>query len=81
MVKSEIKKSLFKAIQSKKEWEEVNLASLRVEIKDNKEKNFGDFSTNIALILAQKLKESPEKIADKLIKKFPPSFYKKNRIF
>mgnify|MGYP001158091907 FL=1 len=72
MVKSEIKKSLFKAIQSKKEWEEVNLASLRVEIKDNKEKNFGDFSTNIALILAQKLKESPKKIADKLIKKFPP---------
>ena len=38
MVKSEIKKSLFKAIQSKKEWEEVNLGSLRVEIKDNKEK-------------------------------------------
>ncbi len=73
MVKSEIQKSLLLAIQSIKEWEDLNLTSLKIEIKDNREKKFGDHSTNLALILSQKLKDDPEKIAEKLIKNFPPN--------
>lgn len=39
-----------------------------VEIKENTDKEFGDFSTNLALVLSKKLSEKPNKLAEIIIK-------------
>jgi len=42
------------------------------------QKEYGDYSTNVALILAKKLKENPQEIADEIIKKIGKSeFFEK----
>jgi len=45
-------------------------------IEEPNEKSHGDYSTNVAMILAGKEKKNPRKIAEKLIKKI-----EKNKMF
>ena len=70
-MKKEINETLKIALSLLDEKSKVDLSSTEIEIKENKGKKFGDYSTNLALILAQKLKIEPQKIAKSLIKKIP----------
>lgn len=45
------------------------------DVEEPKDPKFGDLSANAVLILTRKTKEDPEKIAEKIIKNFPPSDY------
>jgi len=43
--------------------------NLNFTVEIPKDKKFGDFSTNVAMILSKKLKENPRKIAENLLKR------------
>ena len=70
-MKKEINETLKIALSLLDEKSKVDLSSTEIEIKENKGKKFGDYSTNLALILAQELKIEPDKIAKALIKEIP----------
>jgi len=61
---NEIKSIILKAI--KKEFPKLEIPDFNVEPAPEK---FGDFSTTIAMILAKRVGESPEEIAQKIIEK------------
>ena len=61
---------LTQTLKSMEEQYEVDLSAIKIEVKENKEKDFGDFSTNLALILSKKLSEHPKKIAENLLEEF-----------
>ena len=61
---------LTQTLKSMEEKYEVDLSAIKIEVKENKEKDFGDFSTNLALILSKKLSEHPKKIAENLLEEF-----------
>ena len=54
-MKEVLKKSLNQAIKSLEKEHNVNLSKTKIEIKENKEKQFGDFSSNLALVLSKEL--------------------------
>ena len=37
----------------------IDLSDIRIEIKENKDKDFGDFSSNAAMVCAKKLSLTP----------------------
>lgn len=53
----------------KKALEELNFPSDKVIIQNTKNPEHGDFASNIAMILAGKLKQPPQQIADSIIEK------------
>ncbi|MFC2088620.1 arginine--tRNA ligase [Calditrichota bacterium] len=61
---------------------ERNISNISVNIEKPKQKNFGDFSTNLALQLASILKTNPHKIAEELKSnlKFDPKIISKIEI-
>ncbi len=67
-MKEVIKKTLEKIIPG---LQEVNLkqdeVSKLVEIARNKEENFGDYSSNIAMVLASRLKKNPMQVAEEIV--------------
>ena len=48
--------------------ENIDLAKIKVEIKKNKQKDHGDYSTNLAMIIAKKLSKPPLEVAELLVK-------------
>jgi len=67
-MKKVLKKSLNEALRSLEKEHNVNLSKTKVEIKENKEKEFGDFSSNLALVLSKELSKPPRDIAEMLLK-------------
>jgi len=67
-MKEVLKKSLNQAIKSLEKEHNVNLSKIKIEIKENKEKQFGDFSSNLALVLSKELSKPPKDIAEMLLK-------------
>ena len=67
-MKEELKKSLNQALKSLEKEHNVILSKTRIEIKENKEKEFGDFSSNLALVLSKELSKPPKDIAEMLLK-------------
>lgn len=46
-------------------------SNYKIRLQENKDKEHGDYSSNIAMILARDLSESPKILADKISKEFP----------
>ena len=67
-MKEVLKKSLNQAIKSLEKEHNVNLSKTKIEIKENKEKEFGDFSSNLALALSKEFSKPPKDIAGMLLK-------------
>ncbi len=67
-MKEELKKSLNQALKSLEKEHNVILSKTKIEIKENKEKEFGDFSSNLALVLSKELSKPPKDIAEMLLK-------------
>lgn len=65
-MKEEIKSSIFDI--TKKEWSNINLEINEIEI-NYPPNNFGDYSCNIGMKLAGRLKQSPIEISEKIAKK------------
>ncbi len=66
-MKELLRDALTDSLKSLKEQYDVDLSTIKIEVKENKEKDFGDFSTNLALVLSKKLSEQPKKIAEILL--------------
>ena len=49
---------------------EFNVSNFIINIQDNKEKQYGDLASNIALILAKPLNRDPKEIADEIKEQF-----------
>jgi arginyl-tRNA synthetase len=69
MIKKQIEKLINKALG------ELNAPDFSVEIPTNK--NHGDYSTNIAMVLARQLKKNPMQIAEEIAKKIKSNNFKK----
>ena len=67
-MKEVLKKSLNQALKSLEKEHNVNLSKTKIEIKENKEKEFGDFSSNLALALSKEFSKPPKDIAEMLLK-------------
>ena len=67
-MKEELKKSLNQALESLEKEHKVIISKTKIEIKENKEKEFGDFSSNLALVLSKELSKPPKDIAEMLLK-------------
>ena len=66
-MKELLRDALTDSLKSLEEQYDVDLSTIKIEVKENKEKDFGDFSTNLALVLSKKLSEQPKKIAEILL--------------
>lgn len=63
-------KSALKKLHDLGEFPSVNAP---IQIDATKDKQHGDFATNIAMLLAKELKQKPREIAEKIIHLLPPS--------
>ena len=63
-MKEELIKVLKKALSGLEEDLDSNISQLKVEIKQNKKRQFGDYSSNIAMLASKKLSQSPKEIAE-----------------
>ena len=61
-------KLLNNALKNLEKIENIDLAKIKVEIKKNKQKDHGDYSTNLAMIIAKKLSKPPLEVAELLVK-------------
>ena len=59
--------------------EDNKLSNIELKLNVDKEKEFGDLSCNVALILAKELKEKPKDIAQKVVDFFDQSSQLKNK--
>ena len=66
-MKELLRGALADSLKSLEEQYDVDLSTIKIEVKENKEKDFGDFSTNLALVSSKKLSEQPKKIAETLL--------------
>lgn len=64
--KFEIQNLVYKALKKLKYDTDIEKASVTIEHPQNEE--FGDFSTNVAMLLAKKLKNNPNEIAEEISK-------------
>jgi len=62
MVRNQIKELVKKAVK-----DSFGIETEEIRIEKPKEKNFGDYSTNIALIIAEKIKKEPKELGKILI--------------
>ena len=46
-------------------------SNIKIEIKENTDSKFGDYSTNLAMIASKIFSEDPNKLAKELIKRLP----------
>ncbi len=65
MIRDEIKKLVKKAVE-----ENFNIKLKEIEIEKPKQEKFGDYATNIALIIAQKIGKNSKEIAETITQSF-----------
>ena len=80
-MKEKLKKALILALSKLEGSAELEKLDVKIELKANKEKKFGDFSTNIAMLATKKLSKAPKEIAELLVQELKKnSFIKKIEI-
>ena len=50
---------------------DVDLSSKKVSIQENKDKDHGDYATNLAILIAKDLSQSPKLVAEKITSILP----------
>jgi len=68
MIKELIKEAVNSSVEKYLQDNSINISGFEFEIETPKNIEFGDYSTNAALILANKIKSKPRDLAEKLIK-------------
>lgn len=68
-MKAELTISIKEAILAIGKENNVDLSAIKVHLKENKDKEFGDFSSNIAMISSKQLSKNPKDIAGMVIEK------------
>ena len=67
-MKEKLIKALTLGVSSVEKEFGISFPNLKIEVKENKENKFGDYSTNLAMLLSKQLSKSPREIADVLVK-------------
>ena len=63
-MKQLLRTALNEVLRSLEKKYDTDLSDTNIEVKENKEKEFGDFSTNLALVLSKKISKQPKDIAN-----------------
>jgi arginyl-tRNA synthetase len=74
-LKAHLTELLAQAAKSLAENTDLDASSLAIQLERPKNKDHGDFSTNLAMLLAKPLRQNPRAIAEALIKALPSSDY------
>ena len=67
MIKEQIKEAVNSSVEKYLQEKDINISEFEFEIEIPKNVKFGDYSTNAALILANKIKTKPRDLAEELI--------------
>lgn len=74
-MKAHLTELLAQAAKSLSQNTDLDASSLAIQLERPKNKDHGDFSTNLAMLLAKPLRQNPRAIAESLIKALPSSDY------
>ncbi len=74
-MKAHLTELLAQAAKSLAQNTDLDASSLAIQLERPKNKDHGDFSTNLAMLLAKPLRQNPRAIAESLIKALPSSDY------
>ncbi len=74
-MKAHLTELLAQAAKSLAQNTDLDASSLTIQLERPKNKDHGDFSTNLAMLLAKPLRQNPRAIAEALIKALPSSDY------
>ena len=66
-MKEQLIKALNEGLKGLEKKYRTDLSSLKIDLTENKEKSFGDYSSNLALVASKQLSVDPKKIAEKLL--------------
>ena len=65
-MKEKLKEILIESIKSLEKSKKMDFSDIRIDIKENKEKAFGDYSTSLSLAISSKTNDDPKEIAKKI---------------
>jgi arginyl-tRNA synthetase len=74
-LKAHLTELLAQAAKSLTQNDDFDASNLAIQLERPKNKDHGDFSTNLAMLLAKPLRQNPRAIADSLIQALPTSAY------
>ena len=74
-MKAHLTELLAQAAKSLTQNADVDASNLAIQLERPKNKDHGDFSTNLAMLLAKPLRQNPRAIAESLIQALPTSAY------
>ncbi len=74
-MKAHFTELLAQAAKSLTQNADFDASNLAIQLERPKNKDHGDFSTNLAMLLAKPLRQNPRAIAESLIQALPPSAY------
>ncbi len=74
-MKAHLTELLAQAAKSLTQNADFDASNLAIQLERPKNKNHGDFSTNLAMVLAKPLRQNPRAIAESLIQALPTSAY------
>jgi arginyl-tRNA synthetase len=74
-LKAHLTELLAQAAKSLTQNADFDASNLAIQLERPKNKDHGDFSTNLAMLLAKPLRQNPRAIAESLIQALPPSAY------
>jgi arginyl-tRNA synthetase len=74
-LKAHLTELLAQAAKSLTQNADFDASNLAIQLERPKNKNHGDFSTNLAMLLAKPLRQNPRAIAESLIQALPTSAY------
>ena len=74
-MKAHLTELLAQAAKSLTQNDDFDASNLAIQLERPKNKDHGDFSTNLAMLLAKPLRQNPRAIADSLIQALPTSAY------
>ena len=74
-MKAHLTELLAQAAKSLTQNADFDASNLAIQLERPKNKDHGDFSTNLAMLLAKPLRQNPRAIAESLIQALPPSAY------
>lgn len=68
LLKKKVKEAIFEIKSEYSYGENFDIEKIKIEISSTKEYKFGDYSSNIAMILAGKINTNPLEVAEKIVK-------------
>jgi arginyl-tRNA synthetase len=69
IIRENIKEAILKLQEENDTWSGFDVEEVEIVVDYPKNENFGDFTTNVAMILASKLKKNPKEIAEVIVAK------------